>query len=1015
MCKKMICLASFVLALGLVLSSIANAADPSLVGWWKFEEAGGTLYDSSDNHNDGKYTGILYQQPGKEGRGLGFDGTDDTITVGATKRPFDTFSFGGWLKTSVLHELDTEATSGLGGISGQKYAFDPTNGGTVNGGAGLSIGRNGIAVYEHGGNYMPAVATYVAEIGIDWNHVMVVYDNKQPTIYLNGEAVKTGVKSPRAQVIAPVRFGGMGYGYFEGTMDEVKIYSRVLTQKEIQSMLGGYGAALDPSPEDQATGVPPDAVLNWTPGKYADQHDVYFGESFADVNAATNLGPMGPDQVYRGRQDAESYAAGERLNFGQTYYWRIDEINAPPTSHVVFKGDIWSFTVEPYASIIENVTATASSENRVDEGAINTINGSGLDDNDLHSSENTTMWLSNAFDSGPGWIQYEFDRIYKMYQMWAWNYNSTVEAIVGFGIKEATIEYSVDGTNWSVLGTTHEFGRGTGLPGYAHNTTIDLEGVAAKYIKINANSNWGGIVKQYGLSEVRFFYVPVNAREPNPDSGATDVGPDVVLSWRPGREAAEHEVYISTDEQAVIDGTAPVATTSQTQHGPVSLDLGQTYYWKINEVNMAEIPTTWEGDIWNLATPEFLVVDDIEAYGNYEPNRVFDTWKDGWASLTNGSTIGYPDPVFALGEQFAETTIVHGGSQSMPYLYDNNMKYSEAEMTLSPPQDWTKNSIKTLSIWFSGDPNNTPEQMYAKVNGVKVLYEGDATDLLFGGWQIWNIDLTSLSTNLESVNKLAIGFGDEANLKAGGSGLVFFDDIRLYPYSCELITPVEPNQADLILRYEFEGNTNDSTGVNNGTAFGDSAYIAGKAGQALQLDGRDDYVAIQNFHYDNASGIPEVSVCTWIRTSNENNQVIVSFDRSDYWRLGINDETAGPGQIQWCVSTDAGQADLASTARVDNGQWHHVAAVFDNGLLAIYIDGNAEPSISSGTTFGIGTSVRYGYVGVGSESTSFNAEPRTPANFFLGAVDDVRIYDSALSQAEVRWIAGRTAPFNKPF
>ncbi|HEC02885.1 MAG TPA: discoidin domain-containing protein, partial [Phycisphaerales bacterium] len=309
--------------------------------------------------------------------------------------------------------------------------------------------------------------------------------------------------------------------------------------------------AVKPSPENEATDVLRETVLSWMPGEFAEQHDVYLGTNFDDVNnAAVTVDPAG---IYKGRQSDTVYAPG-RLDLGQTYYWRVDEVNAAPDL-TVFKGDVWSFTVEPVGYPIENITVSASSANRDDEGPENTINGSGLDADDLHSSESAAMWLSSIMDPNAAWIQYEFDRIYKLYQMRVWNYNSSVEPVVGFGIKEAKIEYSADGADWSVLGTTHEFARGAGLAGYGSNTTVDLAGVAAKHVRITANSNWGGIVNQVGLSEVRFLYIPVWAREPNPDSGATDTNVDTILSFRAGREAARHDVYLSTDEQAVIDGT----------------------------------------------------------------------------------------------------------------------------------------------------------------------------------------------------------------------------------------------------------------------------------------------------------------------------------------------------------------------------------------------------------------------------------------------------------------------------
>jgi hypothetical protein len=237
MFKKLMCSVSFIFLLSIAKNSIAQDINSGLVGWWKFEEASGTLYDQSDNHNDStSVQGVLYQQPGQKGFALGFDGVDDSITVGTNGRPTDTFSFGGWFKTSSTHEIDPETSSGTGGVNNQRYAFDPQNGGESNSGAGLSVGTNGISVYEHGSFYMPATAVYEADIGNDWNHIMVVYNNKQPTIFLNGSAVRTGFSSPRAIVSAPIRFGGMEYGYFEGLMDEVRIYNYALSEGEITAL-----------------------------------------------------------------------------------------------------------------------------------------------------------------------------------------------------------------------------------------------------------------------------------------------------------------------------------------------------------------------------------------------------------------------------------------------------------------------------------------------------------------------------------------------------------------------------------------------------------------------------------------------------------------------------------------------------------------------------------------------------------------------------------------------------------
>ena len=125
-------------------------------------------------------------------------------------------------------------------MSGQKYAFWPDHGGSGgNAGAGLSIGTNGISVYEHAAGYMPHLAVYNASIGSGWNHVMVVYDgDKQPAIYLNGVRVHTGLKSPKTP-LAPIQIGGGSYGYLNGLMDEVVVFNQPLSSAQILALYNG--------------------------------------------------------------------------------------------------------------------------------------------------------------------------------------------------------------------------------------------------------------------------------------------------------------------------------------------------------------------------------------------------------------------------------------------------------------------------------------------------------------------------------------------------------------------------------------------------------------------------------------------------------------------------------------------------------------------------------------------------------------------------------------------------------
>ncbi|MCU0916153.1 MAG: discoidin domain-containing protein, partial [Planctomycetes bacterium] len=306
---------------------------------------------------------------------------------------------------------------------------------------------------------------------------------------------------------------------------------------------------------------------------------------------------------------------------------------------------------------------------------------------DLHGTEPTTMWLSAGVP--PNWIQYEFDKVYLLHQLMVWNSNQLIESFLGFGARKVTVETSLDGVTWTAVADGPEFSRAAGAPGYAANTTVKFGGVEAKFVKLTINSNWSGTVPPTGLAEVRFFYVPVQARSPQPAAGAKGVSVETDLNWRPGRQAAAHEVFFGTDPNAL----PPAQRVTDHRFTPGALTFGTTYYWKVNEVNAV----TYPGDLWSFTTQEYQVIDDFESYTDDEGSRIYQTWIDGWTNGT-GAVVGY------LQAPFGERTILHGGKQSLPFEY-NNVKtphYSEAERTFDSPQDWTTHGADTLSLYLRG-------------------------------------------------------------------------------------------------------------------------------------------------------------------------------------------------------------------------------------------------------------------------------------------------------------------------
>jgi len=278
-----------------------------------------------------------------------------------------------------------------------------------------------------------------------------------------------------------------------------------------------------------------------------------------------------------------------------------------------------------------------------------------------------------------------------------------------------------------------------------------------------------------------------------------DVKHTPILNWTPGVYGASHQVYFGTDKDAV-----KYADTGSTEYkgagdlGSESYDPGKlqwntTYYWRIDEANDVNPDSPWTGNLWSFTTANFLVVDDFENY-DVNDNQIWYAWHDGLGYGTPGV-----EPYFAgngtgsaVGDEstpsYTEETIVHGGNQAMPLFYDNSiLRYSEVEKMLTYPRDWTENGVSTLSIWFRGNSDNAAETLYVALNGSAVVSHDNPDAAQITTWTEWTIDLSApggfadQGVNLANVNTIALGLGNKKNPIAGGSGTMYFDDIRLYP------------------------------------------------------------------------------------------------------------------------------------------------------------------------------------------------------------------------------------------
>lgn len=264
---------------------------------------------------------------------------------------------------------------------------------------------------------------------------------------------------------------------------------------------------------------------------------------------------------------------------------------------------------------------------------------------------------------------------------------------------------------------------------------------------------------------------------------------------------------------------------------------------------------------------------------------------------------------------------------------------------------------------------------------------------------------------------------------------MYFDDIRLYPPRClpgllkpagdltndckvdysdiELlvnnwlineydVTPTVPSDSNLVARYQFENNANDSIGGRHGQVNGNPTYAAGAVGNwAIDLDGTEDYVRCPNDVAFEITG--QITVAAWIRIAAFDTtwQAIVT-KGDDSWRLH---RWSSNNSLSWnCNGVTGGTLRGHSTdIGIDDGQWHHVAGVYDGSKMYLYVDGMLDNSQGAS-----------GSINVGAYPVMIGENAQQIGREWNGLIDDVRIYSRALSHAEIAGLAGKTQKFTQP-
>jgi hypothetical protein len=513
--------------------------------------------------------------------------------------------------------------------------------------------------------------------------------------------------------------------------------------------------AYNPVPADGRKFIDLNADLSWTAGANAKLHYVYIGTDFNTVNSASG-------GVF---QAATTFEPGP-LAADTTYYWRVDEFDGANTH----TGLVWSFRTIPNITVTDpnlvgwwkldegegtlaldwsghgnhgTIYSGATWQEGFDGGALRFDGLSGYVALPIGATISTlksatiTTWVNFSNEGGAWQRIFDFGNGTAVYMFLTPRTETTGPMRFAITTAGGDSESLIDAPSTLASGWHHV---AVVINGATKNMYLYLDGVvvgsAATQVLPsdlgNPTQNWLGrsqwAADAYfdgSLDDFRIYDYAMAAGEipktmrgdpklawgPEPtDNAVADIREVTALKWSKGDTAIQHDVYFGANLNAVTNATAGSAeykgqqsVTTWSLAGKIEFG-GGPYYWRIDEINSDS--TINKGRVWRFSIADYFVIDNMEDYNNFPPDRIFETWIDGYGnSSVNGSIVGHPDPDFDAGEDFAERSIFRSGQQSMPYYYNCNFKYSEAVMTLANPnRDWTQQGVKSLSLWFRGYP-----------------------------------------------------------------------------------------------------------------------------------------------------------------------------------------------------------------------------------------------------------------------------------------------------------------------
>ncbi|AQQ71363.1 hypothetical protein SMSP2_01736 [Limihaloglobus sulfuriphilus] len=545
------------------------------------------------------------------------------------------------------------------------------------------------------------------------------------------------------------------------------------------------------------------------------------------------------------------------------------------------------------------------------------------------------------------------------------------------------------------------------------------------------------------------------AWDPTPVNNTTVSSADIntlVLEWQAGSDAVEHDVYFGDDYDAVLAADTNTAGIYKGRQAATAWDVDITlalngdYYWRVDEVDDQGGIVT--GEVWGFDVESMLPLEYFETYADTEALQ----------AVWNGS----PELETTIVRSDAGAMKFVYDTTAAPY-------YDEVTCTSPAITDFTAENVQSLRLSIRGMETNSPEMLYVGIadgsgNSATVMFDGEPADFIMYDWQVdsdgspswvdYYFDLgefAAAGVDLTDVVSYSVGVGDGA--AEGGTGTIYVDDIRLYTFICrqfdgdsDLTGNCEINLNDFVeiaqdwgmtggsfaaaepavspvIYYAFEDGTGGTSVDSSGNSFdgeiklveeytaasptwaGDGVASSRWSGTGcLVLDGT---YAIEVPTASLAGVTDEVTFSIWAYGDPANqpndNALILAAMNPDVENLHVFKFHApwyiasGAPNYTWASSSDFLRWTVEQPGDFA-GKWNHFALtknvtegtqkIYKNGVLIAQMNGVEDLSHAP-------------------DVTDFSIGGRFDFNKWVwyGKIDEFRMYDKELSQAEIVWLA----------